>query len=73
MREVFVVDFSFHELLCWERFPFSARSSSRAFYKQYKQTKKTEKDLGLQRGKMKRSFLIFLLIVRQVSWMKKRV
>ena len=59
MREVFVFDFSLHELLCWERFPFSARSSSRAFYKQYKQTKKTGKDLGLQRGKMKRRFFDF--------------
>lgn len=57
MREVFVVDFSLHELLFWERFPFS--SSSRAFYEQYKQRKKTQVDLCLQRGKMKRRFLIF--------------
>lgn len=52
---------------------FGSDFLSRHLYEQHKQTKKTEKDLGLQRGKMKRRFLIFLLIVRQVSWMKKRV
>lgn len=55
MSEVFLVGFSRYKLCLGT---ISARSPSRAYYKQYKQTKKIEKDLGLQRGKLKRPFLI---------------